>query len=170
MWWLLTITIPVLFFVLYAFFAPLYIEVDSLKGIYRIRVHRLLRVSLIMNKGTLWLDIYFMFWQRRIDLTAAREKSGKQRPAADQKRKNKRPRQFSLKKVKAVLGSFKVSRCYITFDTGQPALNGKLYPWVYWLGFYLKKDISVNFTGKNAVVLTLRNNLARMTRAYLKNK
>lgn len=170
MWWLLAIVGLVLFFVLYVFFAPIYIEIDSLNGIYRIRFHRLLRVSLVMSDGSLWLDTRFLFWQRRIDLTASKQRDEKQKPGPETKRRKVKRQRFSWKRMKAILGSFKVTRCYITFDTGYPALNGKLYPWVYLLGFYLQKNITVNFTGKNAVVLTIQNNLARITRAYLRNK
>lgn len=168
--WLLAIVVPVLFFVLYVFFAPIYIEIDSLKGIYRIRFHRLLRVSLGMSDDMLWLDTRFLFWQRRIDLTAAKQRNEKQKPGPEKKGRNGKGQQFSWKRWRAILGTFRVTQCYITFDTGYPALNGKLYPWVYLLGFYLKKDITVNFTGKNAVVLKIQNNLARIARAYIRNK
>jgi len=74
---------------------------------------------------------------------------------------------MDIRKVQAVITSFKISKCLITLDTGDMALNGILYPWFLWIGELMSKDISINFCNRNEIVLEIENNFFRVLRAYI---
>lgn len=73
-----------------------------------------------------------------------------------------------MKTVKQLIYSFKVNRLSIHIDSGNMALNGLLFPVFYHLGHRIGKDISVNFTGENRIILQIENNIARLAWAFFK--
>jgi hypothetical protein len=82
-------------------------------------------------------------------------------------KKSKRRGGVSFRKIERVMQSFKLTKCYITLDTGDEALNGILFPGFVWLGLMIKKDVSINFQNENVIILEIRNSFFRIIRAYL---
>ncbi len=71
--------------------------------------------------------------------------------------------------VRALLGTFHVRRFRLTIDTGDPLWNAWLYPVLHW--FHRRGHaVSISFTGRNELVLTLSNNLYRVIKAVLLSK
>jgi hypothetical protein len=74
-----------------------------------------------------------------------------------------------FKKMRLILKSFKIKKCFITIDTGNMPLNGMLFPWIYLLSIYTKKTVMINFSEKNIIILQIENSIARMLWAYFKS-
>jgi len=74
---------------------------------------------------------------------------------------------FPIKKMRAIIKTFKINTCYINIDTGDAGLNGMLYPGFYWLSAYIHKPVGINFLNENDIVLEIENSLARMAWAYI---
>jgi len=163
--------ITVVFFS-YIFFAPFYIEINSEKEIYRIKLFGLLslRVLAINNKLILGLNIIGI--RKNIDLFAvvsnSIEKSAKKSHDVNLKTTAKKTG-ISWGKIKAIFLSFKIKKCNVTFDTGDAALNGILFPIFYFASFYSGKNISINFEERNEINLVIKNSFARIVWAYIRN-
>jgi hypothetical protein len=147
-------------------FAPFYVEVNSVTNLYRLRFHRLMSLALKSNTEGFAIEMRFLFWKKDILLTEHGRKddndpkhvpeSRAQMPAIDWDR------------VRNVLKSFHLNTCDISLDTGNMPLNGILYPIVYTISACYRKQITINFSGHNHVVVEVENNLARIIYAYYK--
>jgi hypothetical protein len=162
------IFLPVLLFIVictlvYLFFAPFYLEVNSRENLYRFRFHRLASVSLKMENDALILDGRIALWKKQVDIFAVKKgqklKSGKTL--------NKRMQGIPIKKMLNMLKSFKVNKCYLTMDSGDMQLNGILYPFFYMISYYTGKNILINFKEENELIFEIENSLARMSWAYI---
>ena len=153
----------VLISAVYLVCAPVYIEIDSTRSVYRIRLHRLFILNFLVNGNPLLLEIKVGFWKKRIDLARA-----PQHPEpAPVKKKKRTPGSFSTRKALAVLKSFRVNRLEATFDLGDMQCNGIFYPLCCWFSYITGAEVCINFEGKNSLVLQVENNIARMSRAYI---
>ena len=86
-------------------------------------------------------------------------------------KKNRYTSQLSMKrffkKLISVLKSFTVTQCQVSIDTGNMPLNGLLYPLFWLVSKYTKKQIEINFRNDTYISLQIKNNLARITWAYI---
>lgn len=159
-----------LLLLVYLLTAPIWLEIDTVKQHFRIRFHRLLIISLILNGETLQPEVSFLGIKRKLRADSNGEKTGLQKPqpapkqAVDPFRLNRLP----VKKLMAVLRSFRVKELVLHFDTGNHPLNGLLYPLSEWLRGRTKHDIRISFTGERKLILRVRNNLLRILWAYVR--
>lgn len=155
----------------YILFAPFYLEIDSVHGFFRFRFHELASVDLRIVDYSLILHVKVTGWTKEIDLFKvkknAKKRIDKKKKIDKKKGKKKTWMKVTPKKIIAVLKSFKINKCEILIDSGNVQLNGILYPIVYLVGFYSKKNISINFVDKNVIILEIENSVARMSRAYI---
>lgn len=151
----------------YLFFAPFYIEINSIEGYFRVRFHTIAKVSFKIIDYSPVLEIRIAGWIKQIDLLKTKSKA-KEKPAAKKKKKKKKSN-IRWRKFAGVLRSFKITQCDIIIDTGNIQLNGILYPVFYLMSFYSKKNIRINFIDENIIVLEIENSIARMSRAYLRS-
>lgn len=155
----------------YLLFAPFYLEIDSIKGFFRVRFHRLASVDLSIKDFSLILDIRVIAWRKEIDLLKAKktskEKAAKRKKTDKKKEKKTSWMKVTPKKIISVLKSFKINKCDILIDSGNVQLNGILYPVFFMASFYSKKNIRINFVNENVIIFEIENSLARMSRAYL---
>lgn len=160
MWWII---VAVLLFslVLYVLFAAFYVEIDTPRGIYRVGFHRFADMRILGEKGSVFVEWRIAFWTRRWDLMTIR--TGKK---AEQVPVRKKSRQIPLKKILAVVGSFRVTRCFVTMDTGNYAWNGMMFPVFFQVAYWSRQNISINFAGDNQLMLRIENTLARLLYAY----
>jgi hypothetical protein len=70
----------------------------------------------------------------------------------------------------SIVKSFKITYLNVNLDTGNYPLNGILYPFFFLLSFFLNKNFSVNFNGKNTIKIIVKNNLARLSWAIISSK
>lgn len=166
-WILLTL---VFLICIYFFTAPFYFEIDSNKGLFRFRFHRLIYLYLTLHERTILLTLKSGFWQKEFDLLNS-EKSYKQKKEKKKNLNKKKPFSHSkiIRKVKGVFYSFQIKKCELIIDTGDQSLNGNLYPWLYLLSFQTQMIIRVNFQGENTILLIVKNSIGRIVWAFIKS-
>lgn len=157
---------------------PFRLIIDSVLGVYRLEFGRLASGELVMEDAQPYVDVKVLFWKRRFnpfELKSGEAREWKGETSIEGKRPKKvgaerKRRLIGLRKVLAIVQSFKVNRFKIRINTGDMPLNGVMYPLIYWLAFRTRKDIAIVFYGQSVVRINIENNLARMTWAYIKTK
>jgi hypothetical protein len=153
----------VITFSIYLFFAPIFLEINSLTGLYRLRLHYFGSLNFLLKNESIIMEVKILRWKKYIDLLEVNFFSPKKTP----KRVSKKSASISLKKIKAIVKSFKINNFEMSICFADMPTNGILYPVFYLLGFYLKKKIAINFIEENKIIIEVKNNLARMSWAYL---
>jgi len=163
--WLLLILITVL---TYPLFAPFYLEIDSTKGLFRLRFHYIISARILLENSSLILEIKSPIWNKRIDLLAQNERK-KTIPKKKVLEKKKDRKSFKIKfsKIKAMLRTFKVNTFFVNFDSNDVLLNAKLFPVFLGLRIYTGKELHINFIGENEIKIEIENNLARIIWAFI---
>lgn len=164
--WLSILLCSVLLTLLYLLWAPIYIEVNSLNDLYRIRFHHLMSLSIKNENCNTIFEMKVLFWKKKINFMAPQMKE--QNVLQSEINDVTKAQTVEWNKIKNVLKSFKLNTCYISLDSGNMQLNGVLYPFLYFISTYYKKQIGINFVGNNDVIFEIENNLARIIRAYIK--
>lgn len=162
--WLLLILLMLTLFITYFLFAPFYLEIDSKRKLIRMRFHRLASARLLVVNSSLMIDVRIPGWRKSIDLI----RQDRQKIKATTKKKYK-ARKIPFHKIKAVMKSFKVNRCYVDVDLDNMEMNGMLFPLFYWVSHLTGKYFRTNFLGRSDVSLEIENNVARMLWAYIFN-
>lgn len=165
MLWLAILIAIFLLVVAYLLFAPLYVEVDSRRGLFRVRFHWLAGARVFL-KDSLYVEINITWWHKTFDLLALQKGKRKEKGKVKGKVKEKK---ISLEKIKAVIQTFKVKKLELNIDTGDNYLNGILFPWLLLAALRTRRNIEVNFTGENNIVFEIKNNVARMLWAFFKS-
>ena len=114
------------------------------------------------------LEIKILGWKKHVTMfTQQAQKATYQK----QKNKNKKTSfpEISLKKIKRILGSFKINQCRISIDTGDVQFNAFLFPIFYLLQLKTNKFIQINFIDNIEIQLEIENSLARMSWAYIRS-
>jgi len=83
--------------------------------------------------------------------------------------KTKKNSTTSFKKVLHIIKSFEINHCRVEIDSGDCIFNSKLYPVFALLNFYRDTNLSVNFEGRNSVLLSLRNRPIRIIKSFINN-
>ncbi|MBL7931290.1 MAG: hypothetical protein JNL60_05295 [Bacteroidia bacterium] len=149
----------------YLLFAPFYFEVDSNQGLLRFRFHKAASISLKLE-NTLFLELKVFGWIKKLDVESPYKKT----ETTNKKPNNQIRNRVSFAQLSAVLKSFKIKSCRISIDTGDVQWNAMLFPVFYFLHWRSGKNLEINFTGKNEIVLHIKNNIARMGWAFISSK
>jgi hypothetical protein len=171
LWWI----VPLALFVLllgYLLFARLFIGIDSTTGHAGMKFGKLAEATVVLNGDVQVVQVKVGWWKKEFDLFRRSERAGtaKAKPVRAAKKQGKPvPVKRVLRKIRAVVASFHITRCRISIDTGNMPLNGVLYPWFLLLRRRAGKNISINFWGENTVILEAENSIARMLWAYIKS-
>ena len=160
--WLLFILLLLILVICYLLFAPFYLEVDNIKHMIRVRFHRIISARFIIEDNTAFIKVKFLGWQLKFDLLKPKNERKKE-PHEKRMQSNK----ISTSKIIAVIGSFKINKFYVTLDTGNYALNARLIPVFYSLGYLINKTVTINFLQKNIFKLEIENNISRILWAYI---
>ncbi|MBS1530593.1 MAG: hypothetical protein JSU01_09820 [Bacteroidetes bacterium] len=163
--WFFWVLSPVLIALAYLFAAPIYVEINTAVDLFRVRFHRLVSAALLITGDGILIDLKVAWWEKRFDLLAPGKKGRPKKTKPVEK--TARRRRISFRTTWAVLKTFKVKSFYLTADTGNPAFNGAIYPAFYAIRTLTGQNISINFGGRNELVLEIKNNLARITRAFI---
>lgn len=127
----------------YVFFAPFYLEIDSVSGFFRVRFHTVASVDLKIVDYSFILHINVLGWTKEIDVLKIKRTSKDKKPKEKKVDKKKDTKNSWMKvtptKIIAVLKSFKINKCDVLIDSGDVQLNGILYPIFYMAGYYSKK-------------------------------
>lgn len=76
-------------------------------------------------------------------------------------------KKISIKKLFSVANSFKVKRIYVNIDTKDYIQNALLFP-LFFLLNTKKRQLYINYFGRNEVILVIENNIYRILQAFLK--
>ena len=167
--WLLIVILLLLTIVGYLLFAPFYLEIDTTRDIYQVRFHRLAVAGIAVRGQSLVLGVRVIWWKKEIDLRkmlfSRRQPTNKK---DEKKRREHVKRAVPFRKVLAVLRSFGIRECVINVDFGEVTTNGMLFPAAWLASRATGRQMEVNFVGYTVVILTVRNNLARMAWAYMR--
>lgn len=148
---------------IYLLLAPFYFEVNSRDSRCGVRFHRLASARIRLSEASIFLELQVVAWHTTMDLLGGKERKTTKENAP----KNKKSIRFPVNKVLAVIQSFKISQCHIVINTGDMALNGILFPWLFWVSRTMKKDIRINFNNESEIVFVVENNFYRVLRAYV---
>lgn len=172
MWWLLLPGILIAVFI-FLLFTPLRFDVNSDLGWIGIRYGRLAEASLLFNEVLQVVRVRMGWWKKEYtleEMLRRRKPPAAVKPERVQRRPGKKPDVGRmLRKIRSVLGSFRLTKCDIAIDTGDVQTNAILYPFFYLLKWKTGKNISISFTGETVLVLQAENTLARMLWAYIKS-
>ena len=159
------ISIIIVFFCLtvYALFAPLLLEIDTRSDVYQFRIVPVFSIwwSTEGSHGHFGISVFGI--RRKLNLSGFPQKK------TEIKIKKSHKFKFSFHRFIAVIRSFKIKKCFVNIDTGDMPLNGLLFPMMYTLSGITGKAFRINFFGKTEIVLTIKNNVFRMLRAYINN-
>lgn len=148
----------------YVLFAPLLVEIDSRNYTYQFRVVPIFRLWWVSDEFFGHPEMSIFGIHKKITFSNLKEKT------TQLKQKSTNTLNVSFQRFFAIIKSCKVKKCVIDIDTGNMPLNGKLFPLMYMLSRLTGKKFNINFTGKNEVVLTIKNNVYSILKAYIKNK
>lgn len=162
--WLIVLLIVVLILA-YLLVAPFYLEINSDDGLCRARFHRLASARLSVIDNSWILDLKIVGWHKQIDLFAQPTPQKKAVQRISQEKKAGLP----FRKVWAVIRTFRINKCDLSFDFGDMPVNGILYPVVKGVSMLTGKNISINFWNENRIILEIENNFARMIWAFIKS-
>jgi len=158
---------------IYMLMAPFYLEIDSPRNIYRIRLHRIATAGIIETNNLLLAYIKILWWERQFAVADMFSSTGnmstEKKEQKKEHRKQRKTRKIPFGKIRAMLNSFHIEQCYINADLGDMPVNGLMYPVAMYLSRITGRTITINFKGENVVILTIKNNCARMAWSYFKS-
>lgn len=146
-------------------FTSFYLEIDSIRNLFRLRFGRMVRADLSIKESLFKIDLYFLGIPIKIDPY----KGTKKAPGEIKQVKTKKKVNINFRKIMAVLKSFRVKEFYMNIDTGNEQSNGMLFPVFLGLSYISKRNISINFIDQNDFKLIIQNNAARVAWAYFRN-
>ncbi len=172
---LLIIGIFLLALLLWMLFTPFRLEIDTDARLYRFSLVPFFRARFVTETSPPSVELRIFGIRRLLPLTPHPKEPGIEEPAPQKKetvqKKKSGPRmKVTFNLIKALLRSFHVRRWFFTMDTGDVALNGRLYFWFYLFSIRTGRACSINFTGKNVLILTIENNAFRVLKAFFTNK
>ena len=152
---------------------PLVLKVDTIRGDYFLKMTGLFKISVIPGSESLpHIRLRFFFFSYELDpLKLAQKVNKKQGKKKREKEKKKRKKPPSVKgmpgKLRRVLASFHVKQFHLDLDTGDPILNGYLYPVFFFLNGGNRKT-SINYFGRNELVIVIENRMYHILYAFIK--
>jgi len=148
---------------------PFILTVDTDRRRYRLTWWGIVQASLVPDEKEIVLIrlrvLFLSWWLHPLRKTSGRKKSEKWRDLP--KKSRKRSLRHLPRRIWRVVRSFRVQRCEVDLDTGDPALNAWLFP-ACWLLSDQKRFVRVNYLDNNRVDLRVRNSLLRMLYAFIR--
>ncbi|UPT68904.1 MAG: hypothetical protein M0D57_09890 [Sphingobacteriales bacterium JAD_PAG50586_3] len=116
------------------------------------------------------VEVKIAWWHKEYDLITALKNipTDSPEPLAETTEKTTNERTVPWRKVLAIIRSFKVEKFSWHLDTGDFALNGELYGLFAWYRYTWGHDVTINFTGDNYLLLTVKNSAWRVLKTILK--
>jgi len=152
--------------VVYLLTAPIYLELNSPQGLYRVRFHTWAQARVFAAEHSFFMEVRIFWWKKVMDLLSpspVRQPKKKGKPTAQKKYG------VPTRKLWAMLRSFRVRQCQANLDTGDEALNGILFPLAYWISTKAGVDLAINFYDQNEITVQIENNLLRVLVAYVRS-
>lgn len=146
-------------------FVRITVQIDTRIELYEMRIGKAIRI--FFEPGTKRFFLSVFGWKKALDSFSAGEKKVKEEKAKPVRKKRKRmPLKKLLRKMRAVLKTFHVTRCELDFDSDDVITNAYLFPVFFFLSGKRVK-LRVRYDGENAFVLEVNNRIVRILRAVL---
>ena len=148
-------------------FTPLVLQIDTRVDLYQVRWGPA-RAALTLETDELRYRLHVPFWTKEGmlgDLFGPRHERSVE-PRRDARMGTERGSQAWRPSVRALLRSFRVRRFHWSLDTDDPLWNAWLFP-AFHMMHVRGRDVSISFTGRNELALTIHNNLYRLLMAVL---
>lgn len=156
--------------IVYLLLAPVIVWIDTLSNEYYVRIPGVVKMAVESHEKELirlqlrvfFLNFYFypLKWKKK---KKKKDEIKEFKPKKDKKKKKKR---MSLGKMVRLMRTFRVQRFYLNIDTGDYALNAKLYP-VFYLLNQTKGHFAVNFEDRNQLSLVIVNRPIRIVKSFI---
>lgn len=160
----LVIIILILGVLLFMLFIPIIIEINTIKKIYQLRISMIGSIDMMLSdKITFQLKLF------GIKKTFAPFDAIRQQKEENTKSEIKTGeiKNISTKKLFSLIRSFKVKRIYVNIDTKDYIQNALLFP-LFFLLNTKKRQLSINYFGRNELILVIENNIYRILQAFFK--
>ncbi|MCB0471663.1 MAG: hypothetical protein KDC56_01250 [Flavobacteriaceae bacterium] len=162
-WWVLLIVVVLL--LVFLLVAPLNLYINTGTQEYYAQVKGLLTARLEPHEQKVARVhialLFFHFYLYPLQYRKQLKKKGSTHKKSRYSRKL-----FTKRHMGQLLRSFTVKKLWLNIDTGDTIANAKLFP-VCWLLNYTKGTFTVNFEGRNELVLHLQNRPIRILRSFI---
>lgn len=153
--------------VLYIFFIPIILVLDTANNQYYLHLKGLAKASILGDKeelikirlNVIFFNFYFYPLKKRKDKN--------KKELSSQKKEKKSKKRFNIRKGLKLLKSFQVENLYLDIDTGDYVLNAKIYPIFEFLKYYTKGNFNINFEGKTQMNLCLKNRPIYLIKSFI---
>ncbi len=155
------------------------IRIDTIIRLFSVRISEIFTINIFIEDNKLMLEFRTFFYKKRIDIldsevkeTKRKKKPKKKKEEKKKKLKKKKQRKLgfafyreiillTVEMIWRLVKSFEIRKFYILLDTGDFAVNAKLYAIVPFAN-KLKIELEPNFFGKNELDLTIINYIYRL--------
>lgn len=160
----LVIIILILGVLLFMLFIPIIIEINTIKKIYQIRISMIGSIDMMLSD-----KITFQLKLLGIKKTFAPFDAIRQQKEENTKSEIKTGeiKNISTKKLFSLIRSFKVKKIYVNIDTKDYIQNALLFP-LFFLLNTKNRQLTINYFGRNELILVIENNIYRILQAFLK--
>ncbi len=162
---LIILLLLVLGVVLALLFTPFRLVIDTTRDLYRVQWGPA-RAGVHVAEDRIRYSVELPFWNREGDVEELFRSGGRKPHRAHALSKQQTRSSRWRPPIKALLRTFRVRRFRWVLDTGDPLWNAWLYP-LFHLFRQRGHDVSISFTGRNELELTISNNLYRLLKAVL---
>lgn len=165
-----------LIILVWLFWTPLRLEIDTESGIFRAEWQYLCAVQWLPDEGPDVIRLEAPFFRRNIHLSGLAQ--AQKRPAiTPEKAKAKRVSPVKKKKRlsagmmwrlgRSFLRTFKIKRLQIWWDSDDFIWNARAYPLFHFVNMLGVGQVWINFMGRRELALVVENRLGRMLGAVL---
>lgn len=151
----------------YLLFASAYLLIDSRQGSLECGLYPLVRARLKLEPSPM-IQLSIAGWKQDIALMGRKRQVAQ--PAAQPTPRSQRLNARTVRRIWAMIKSFRIRQFRLRVDTGDVQLNGLLFPLAYSLARLTGRSIDVNFTNHNELVVEVDNSLARLLWAYARTR
>lgn len=162
------------FFLGWILWAPIRLEIDSDAGVFGLEWYGLCRVQWLPTEALdqLRLNVLFLQWPIRLGSSETTPPKPEKKPKVQQVKKPAGRKKMSLKQMfrlgRNLLGTFRVRRFHLVWDSDDFIWNARAYPVAQLLNSRGYGRIEINFMGRRELALILENRLGRLIWAALR--
>ncbi len=161
--------IALLLIVIYLLFVPITLHIDTAREQYFLKIKGLAKARILKDElEIIRINLKVVFFN--FDFYPLKKINFSRKPKLKKETaKKKSLSAISFKKVVNVFKSFKIKQFRAEIDSGDCIFNSKLYPVFTLLNFYKDTHLSINFEGRNCVLLSIENNPIRIIKSFINN-
>ena len=168
MTWILIIVILVLLLLCWLLFSPFLLELDTASSSARFTWWGIGAAS-VWYEGGWWIYFRIFFFHKKMSLGKRRGRRKERGENTERRKENTRKgdkKHFPFYKMVNCLKTFRIKEWKLAIDTGDYALNARLYPLNFLPG--MKDHLDINFTDRNYCFIKLVNAPWKILYAFIR--